>query len=113
MLALSVAEGKVLSGTFYGFSHHWSPGQTAPISLLLYDPSYETSVIKQSHYNDFKISFLAYQVPGLTLSLTITEAVSSKSPQGLVKCSIKLMDHHPPFNHAPPWYELSSLCTGR
>lgn len=68
--------GKVLSGTFYGFSNHKIPGQTTPISLLLGDPNYKISVIKQSYYNDFKISFLAYQVPGLAFSLTITEAVS-------------------------------------
>lgn len=67
---------KVLSGTFYGFSYHRIPGQTTPISLLLCDPNYETSVIKQSYYNYFRISFLAFQVPGLTFSLTITEAVS-------------------------------------
>lgn len=65
-----------MSGTFYGFSHHRIPGQTAPISLLLCDPNYETSVIKQGYYNDLRISFLAYQVPGLTVSLTISEAVS-------------------------------------
>lgn len=49
--------GKVLRGTFYGLSQHRIPGKTAPISLLLGDPDYETSVIKQRYYNDSQNQF--------------------------------------------------------
>lgn len=44
----------------------------------------------------------------------ITEAVSWKSPQYMIKCSIKKVMYLPSaFNHTTRWYEHTRLCTSR